>query len=211
MNRFSLLSLTQQVLTAKQPPYALFRENDVNGRSTDYLPGKSIPSADGFSVESLTDEQLADVVRTNALGIPMTMPLRFQLDEQGAQEWLFPSEPMVSVSGGNVLVRRNVSKGSVRGSIKERWATDDYSVRIEGTFITRDGSYPTTEVAQLRAFCEAGYVRCLSPLLEIFGITRLAIQSWDMPFTSGSANQNFSITAYSDDIYQLLLTADDIK
>lgn len=211
MNRFSLLSLTQQVLTAKQPPYALFRENDVNGRSTGYLPGKSIPSADGFSVESLTDKQLADVVRTNALGIPMTMPLRFQLDEQGAQEWLFPSEPMVSVSGGNVLVRRNVSKGSVRGSIKERWATDDYSVRIEGTFITRDGSYPTTEVAQLRAFCEAGYVRCLSPLLEIFGITRLAIQSWDMPFTSGSANQNFSITAYSDDIYQLLLTADDIK
>ena len=32
-----------------------------------------------------------------------------------------------------------------------------------------------------------------------------------MPFTSGSANQNFSITAYSDDIYKLILSAEDIK
>ena len=170
-----------------------------------------MPTPDGFSPDNVAAEELADITHTNALGIPMVQPLRFQLDEQGAQEWLFPNEPMVSVSGGQALVRRNVSKGRVRGTIKERWAQNDYTVSINGFLSTADGSYPSDDVARLRAFCEAGYVRCLSPLLEVFGISRLVIESWDMPFTSGSANQNFSITAYSDDIYKLILSAEDIK
>ncbi len=172
---------------------------------------RPMPTPDGFSPDSVTPEPLADITHTNALGIPMVQPLRFQLDEQGAQEWLFPNEPMVSVSGGQAIVKRNVSKGSVRGTIKERWAQNDYSVSIEGFLSSPDGSYPADDVARLRAFCEAGYVRCLSPLLEVFGISRLVIESWDMPFTSGSANQNFSISAVSDDIYKLILTAEDIK
>ncbi len=166
---------------------------------------------DGFSPDSVTPEPLADITHTNALGIPMVQPLRFQLDEQGAQEWLFPNEPMVSVSGGQALVKRNVSKGTVRGTIKERWAQNDYTVSIEGLLSSNDGSYPSADVARLRAFCEAGYVKCLSPLLEVFGISHLVIESWNMPFTAGSANQNFTITAYSDDIYKLVLTAEDIK
>lgn len=170
-----------------------------------------MPEPDGFSVDNHAADTLADVTHTNALGIPMVQPLRFCLDEQGAEEWLFPNEPMVSVSGGQAIVKRNVSKGSVRGTIKERWAQNDYSVTIEGLLSTDDGSYPSADVARLRTFCEAGYVRCLSPLLETFGITRLVIESWDIPFTAGSANQNFSISAVSDDIYKLILTAEDIK
>ena len=170
-----------------------------------------MPTRDGFAVEDVNTEELTDVTHANALGIPMVQPLRFQLDEQGAEEWLFPNEPMVSVSGGHTLIRRNVSKGTVRGSIKERWMQDDYTVTIEGILSTQDGSYPTADVAKLRSFCEAGYVRCLSPLLETFGISHLAIESWDIPFTSGAANQNFSIKAYSDDIYKLLLTQQDLK
>ncbi len=176
------------------------------------LPGaRPMPEPDGFSVENRNSATVADITHTNALGIPMVQPLRFCLDEQGAEEWLFPNEPMVSVSGGQAIVKRNVSKGSVRGTVKERWAQNDYSVSIEGVLSSTDGSYPSDDVARLRTFCEAGYVRCLSPLLEIFGITRLVIESWDMPFTSGSANQNFSISAVSDDIYKLILTAEDIK
>lgn len=154
---------------------------------------------------------LSDVIGTNIFGVPMVMPLRFQLEESGAKEWLFPVEPMISLNGQNILVRRHVSKGTIKGSIKERWTQDDYTVRIEGILMSRDGKYPDEDVATLKNFCEAGHVKALCPLLEIFGISQLAIESWDIPFTTGLTNQNYTITAYSDDIYKLLLSRDDLN
>lgn len=164
-----------------------------------------------FDVESMSDQELEDVIRTNARGVPMTAPLRFQLEESGAQEWLFPYEPMISINGQNILIRRHVNKGKIKGSIKERWTQDDYTVTIEGILMSEDGRYPTDDVEKLRSFCEAGQVKALSPLLEVFGIHKLAIESWDIPFTSGVTNQNYSITCYSDDIYKLLLSRDDLN
>jgi hypothetical protein len=196
----------------KVPPYWLFRENNFHGVNLGYMSAaKTIPDSSGFDVETMSDAELEDVVRTNATGVPMVLPLRFQLEESGAQEWLFPMEPMISVNGQNILVRRNVSKGKIRGSIKERWTQDDYSVRIEGILMGLDGKYPEADVAKLRSFCEAGHVKALNPLLEIFGISQLAIESWDIPFTSGTINQNYTIQAYSDDIYKLLLSRDDLN
>lgn len=196
----------------KVPPYRLFRENSIHGISMGYLPsGKTIPDSSAFNVENLSDAELEEIVRTNALGVPMVMPLRFQLESSGAREWLFPVEPMISLNGQNILVRRHVSKGTIKGSIKERWTQDDYTVRIEGILISRDGEYPEEDVTMLKNFCEAGQVKALCPLLEIFGISHLAIESWDIPFTTGVTNQNYSITAYSDDIYKLLLSRDDLN
>ena len=162
-------------------------------------------------VEDLSDAELEEVVRTNALGFPMVMPLRFQLEESGAKDWLFPIEPMISINGQNILIRRHVNKGTIKGSIKERWTQDDYTVRIEGVLMSREGKYPEEDVAQLRKFCEAGHVKALCPLLEAFGISQLAIESWDIPFTVGVTNQNYTIQAYSDDIYKLLLSRDDLN
>ena len=212
-NRFILQNLALRAMgLTKVPPYWLFRENNFHGVNLGYMSAaKTIPDSSGFDVETMSDAELEDVVRTNATGVPMVLPLRFQLEESGAQEWLFPMEPMISVNGQNILVRRNVSKGKIRGSIKERWTQDDYSVRIEGILMGMDGKYPEADVAKLRSFCEAGHVKALNPLLEIFGISQLAIESWDMPFTSGTINQNYTIQAYSDDIYKLLLSRDDLN
>lgn len=196
----------------KVPPYWLFRENNFYGISMGYLPsGKTMPDSSDFNVEDMSDAELEEVVRTNAIGVPMVMPLRFQLEESGAEEWLFPIEPMISLNGQNILVRRHVSKGTIKGSIKERWTQDDYTVRIEGILMSRDGKYPEEDVTTLKNFCEAGHVKALCPLLEIFGISQLAIESWDIPFTTGVTNQNYTITAYSDDIYKLLLSRDDLN
>ena len=196
----------------KMPPYWLFRENNVLGKNLGYLSAaKTIPDSSEFNVETMTDEELEDVVRTNARGIPMVLPLRFQLEESGSKEWLFPLEPMISLNGQNILTRRHVSKGTIKGSIKERWTQDDYTVRIEGLLMGEDGKYPEEDVSRLKAFCEAGHVKALNPLLEIFGISQLAIESWDIPFTSGTTNQNYTIQAYSDDIYKLLLSRDDLN
>lgn len=195
----------------KVPPYWLFRENNFHGINTGYIGGKTLSDGSDFNVETMSDAELEDVVRTNARGVPMVMPLRFQLEEAGAEDWQFPVEPMVSVNGQNILVRRHVSKGSVKGSIKERWTQDDYTVRIEGILMSEDGKYPSADVTRLKNFCEAGHVKVLCPLLEIFGISHLAIENWDIPFTSGVTNQNYTITAYSDDIYKLLLSRDDLN
>lgn len=212
-NRFILQNLALRAMgLTKVPPYWLFRENNFHGVNLGYMSAaKTIPDSSGFDVETMSDAELEDVVRTNATGVPMILPLRFQLEESGAHEWLFPMEPMISVNGQNILVRRNVSKGKIRGSIKERWTQDDYSVRIEGILMGMDGKYPEADVAKLRSFCEAGHVEALNPLLEIFGISQLAIESWDIPFTSGTINQNYTIQAYSDDIYKLLLSRDDLN
>ena len=212
-SRFLLQNIALRAMgLTKVPPYGLFRENNFHGINTGYLPsGKTMPDSDEFNVEDMSDAELEEVVRTNALGVPMVMPLRFQLEESGAKEWLFPIEPMISLNGQNILVRRHVSKGTIKGSIKERWTQDDYTVRIEGILMSRDGKYPDEDVATLKNFCEAGHVKALCPLLEIFGINQLAIESWDIPFTTGLTNQNYTITAYSDDIYKLLLSRDDLN
>lgn len=212
-NRFILQNMALRALgLTKMPPYWLFRENNVLGKNLGYLSAaKTIPDSSEFNVETMTDEELEDVVRTNARGIPMVLPLRFQLEESGSEEWLFPLEPMISLNGQNILTRRHVSKGTIKGSIKERWTQDDYIVRIEGLLMGEDGKYPEEDVSRLKAFCEAGHVKALNPLLEIFGISQLAIESWDIPFTSGTTNQNYTIQAYSDDIYKLLLSRDDLN
>ena len=212
-NRFILQNMALRALgLTKMPPYWLFRENNVLGKNLGYLSAaKTIPDSSEFNVETMTDEELEDVVRTNARGIPMVLPLRFQLEESGSKEWLFPLEPMISLNGQNILTRRHVSKGTIKGSIKERWTQDDYTVRIEGLLMGEDGKYPEEDVSRLKAFCDAGHVKALNPLLEIFGISQLAIESWDIPFTSGTTNQNYTIQAYSDDIYKLLLSRDDLN
>ncbi len=210
--RFTLQNIALRAMgLTKIPPYALFRENNFHGVNMGYIRGKEIPDGSDYDVEVLSDAELEEVVRTNALGIPMVMPLRFQLEESGAKDWLFPVEPMISINGQNILVRRHVNKGAIKGSIKERWTQDDYTVRIEGVLMSREGRYPEDDVVQLRKFCEAGHVKALCPLLEVFGISQLAIESWDIPFTVGVTNQNYSIQAYSDDIYKLLLSRDDLN
>lgn len=198
------------VNTIKIPPYGLFRENNFHGLSTGYLPqGKTRPDSSEFNLETVTPDAVPDTIHTNALGVPMVMPLT--LIDNALGEWLLPMEPMVSVNGQHIMVRRQVSKGTVRGSIKERWTQDDYTIHIEGILMSRDGSYPKDDVKKLRQYCEAGKLEALCPLLEVFGIRYIAVSTWDMPFTSGTANQNYTIEAYSDDIHKLLLSRDDMR
>ena len=193
--RFLLENMALRVTGGKVPPYWLMGKTVL----------REVDNNDFSGLRGMTDEELEDIVRTNALGIPMVMPLSLRLDVEGAEEWLLPEEPMISITGQNIITRRHVSKGRLRGSIKERWTQDDYTVKIEGLLLGRDGRYPKKDVEQLRRYCEAGKVKVLCPLLEIFGITQIAIESWDIPFTSGTTNQNYEITAYSDDIYKLLI------
>lgn len=194
--RLALENAAFRVLGGKVPPYWLFRDRLTNQVSSD----------DYSAVKNASDQELQDLVMSNANGVPMRSPLRMKLEEKDAEEWLVPLEPMLTVHGQNIIISRQVNKGKVRGSIKERWSQDDYSINIEGILIGDDGQYPSYDVHKLRSFCEAGKVSVINPLLEIFNISHIVIESWNIPFTAGSANQNYTINAKSDEIYKLLLS-----
>ena len=182
----------------KTPPYLGFLNEVV--RRTD---------SDGYDLSMLTEQQLVEAT-ANANGVPMRCPLWMRLE--GEEWWLLPYEPIVTVNGKNVIVKKQVVKGGVRGSIKERWSQDDYQISISGILINPEGTgYPDKDVKQLRRLCEAAKVQVMSPLLEIFSIDQIVIESFDFPFTSGPNNQAYTIGACSDEIYKLLLREDSLK
>ena len=196
IERFILENLVARTLSAmKVPPYHDFRTAGIREVS-------------GYDLSTYSDSQLMNIAATNAIGVPMQFPL--YLSKEGEEEWLLPYEPLVKVSGKNVLVRKQVAKGKVRGTIKERWSQDDYTVNISGIFIG-NGAYPYDDVSRLRNLCEEAKLIVRSPILEVFSINRIVVESYDIPFTAGIENQAYEINAYSDDIYKLLLKKDDLK
>lgn len=183
----------------KNPPYWLFNQPAAAGIT---------PEMESIAPE-LTDEQLFDIIVTNMKGVPMVFPL--YLAVEGGPWWLLPYEPQVTIQGTNVLVKKQVAKGAVRGTIKERWAQGDYSLSISGILMGEGGQYPSEDVKHLRSFCEAGKILVKSPQMEMFSITQIVVEDWSIPFTAGQANQAYTINAVSDDIYKLLIRREDLK
>lgn len=151
-------------------------------------------------------------VESTQFGTPQVMWLKWKLSSQTKNDWwLLPIEPLITVNGKNVLVKRNVAKSSLRGTIKERWMQDDYSISIQGLFTRKDSyEYPSSDLKKLRDLCEAKEpIDVLCPLFEELGITRIVIESYDIPFTKGEENQNWQVNALSDDDWQLLINIDN--
>jgi hypothetical protein len=124
---------------------------------------------------------------------------------KGLKDFTFPINPVIALGFKNVITRRTISKGTKRGSVKERWTEDDVDITISGVFISSDGSYPK-EVDQLRSFFKQhNAIDVVCTLLNERDITQISIESYDLPFTKGGDTQAFEIKAYSDDVYQLLI------
>lgn len=137
------------------------------------------------------------------LVVTRQFPLTFNV--VGFTPFTFQIDPFISLSFRNVITRRAVAKGKKRGTIKERFTTDDVEITISGIFISNDDTYPE-EVDRLREYCELPLsIPVVCALLNDRGIDSIAIESFDLPATSGVNNQAFQIKAYSDDIYNLLI------
>jgi hypothetical protein len=166
---------------------------------------------DTTTVEGFNDFELEETIKRNALGVRMVLPLILQLNEPDAEEWTLPYEPMISITGNSIITRRQVAKAQTMGSIKERWVQDDYSITIEGILMSNNKKYPLDDVKKLTEYCQASSIKVYNPLLEVFGIHRIVIESWEIPFTQGAINQTYQLKCYSDTTYQLLLSQDDLK
>lgn len=207
----------------------------VGGHVLPPIPGgfgdvkDTVPKADHYEPEELNtrsiinnasygelakiEQEQLDTVKYTLFNTPMCFPLSVKRSSQKNSEWwLLPVEPIISIHSSNDVIRRKVAKVSAglnrrRGTIKERWAQDDYSISIEG-ILTRwdEWKYPTQDVQRLRQIMEAREpidVQCA--LFEIVGVGRIVIDSFKLPFTKGEENQAYSIEAFSDDDWDLLI------
>ncbi len=205
-NEFSFIDELRKVSGLdKMPPYWQLTNTATGAR----WPLTLASTAEGAL--TMGKRLLDDLLLSNANGIAMTMPLRLKIDEEGAEEWLLPYEPTLTVRCEHILKHRYVNKGKVRGSIKERWTQNNYEITIEGMLTGEDGEYPTEDVETLRRHCESAKLSVLHPLLEVLDISHLVVERWTLPHTEGKAHQSYRIEACSDDIYKLLLSREDLN
>lgn len=124
---------------------------------------------------------------------------------RGLDSFTFPIDPFVSVSFRNIIVKRHVAKGRIRGTIKERWTQDDAEITISGLFIGNNDTIHES-LALLHRYCShAAPIEVHCPLLNDLEIFDIVIENYDLPHTKGEGNQAFTIKAFSDDVYDLLI------
>lgn len=116
-----------------------------------------------------------------------------------------PTDPMVGVSGGNTIVKREVADGSIRGTVKEMWRRNDWDIAISGILMSDENGTVEEYASRLVELCEAR--ECLiidcEYLNDVFGVTKIAVSQVVFNPTPGTDNQEFVIKAVSDDNYNL--------
>lgn len=176
----------------------------------------------GFHNESIIRDDLWAANKSDLSKMFFPLALRKESD---SLFWALPFEPFVTISGKNVVIKRNVSKAapakeekkSIGGTIKERWSQDDYTVTITGVLIGAyetggvDRCYPKEDVRKLHDYLttpERIDVMC-TPLQEL-GIHYLVVESFSFPYTKGESVQGYEIQCVSDGGYELLEETTDV-
>lgn len=140
-------------------------------------------------------------------------PLSFSFTEKG-QQWLFPFEPMINVSSGNSIIKRNVAKQrpEMVGTIKSKWNRRDFDVQITGVLIgdklqgAIEDCYPEQDMIALFDFVKHNKeIYVFSYPLALYGITKIVIDDYSFPFTKGENVQAYDLKATSDFAYNLLV------
>lgn len=125
---------------------------------------------------------------------------------EGGEEYRFRIDPILSVSGKNIIARRYVAKGSLQGTVKESWSQDDMEITIAGVLMGDDGADLNEQVQELQTLLASGESLAVENdlLNDGYGITRLVVESFQFPHTKGLENQAYSIKCYSDSSINIL-------
>ena len=136
------------------------------------------------------------------LGTPIFMPVKLG-------DYQLPFEPLVEINGGKSIVRTPLA--GFNGTVKENMGLDDYAITIRGIVLNEDSDdYPEAEVLRLRRlFEQTESLDIVCPLLSLFNINRIAIESLRLPAEEGVLHyQPYEFTGYSDFDVELLLRDD---
>lgn len=144
-------------------------------------------------------------------------PLSLSIDG-GESFFRLPYEPLISISGKNVITKRRVAKwnadntNQLTGTIKERWSQDDYEITITGVLMgsllrgNMEDCYPKADFEKLKnVLTHSKQIKVNCPPLELLGINSIAIDDFSFPFTKGENVQAYEIKACSDFSYNLLM------
>ena len=204
----------EELATGKLNLRTPIRSNDKLAEANFDLTGNIRQAQQSDTTQYVGDLVGTDKTEWTAFGTPMVQPIGIKNLNDDGDYWVFPIEPLISVEGNNVLTRRRVAKRNIsglpiRGTIKERWMEDDFTINISGVFINpyeMDISFTTADIQTLYRYCTSGQALAVwcPGLLDTFGITTMVIESFDFPHTKGIENQSYSIKAYSDDQWQFL-------
>ena len=128
------------------------------------------------------------------------------LRRENGQTYNFPLDPIIAVSGKNIVTRRYIAKGAMRGTVKEFFSLDDYEITITGLLMADSAHDLNTILRDLSDLCQANESLLVENdwLVQSFGITRLVIESYAFPNTKGLTNQAYSLKCFSDDSVTLL-------
>lgn len=147
-------------------------------------------------------------------------PIKLSVDD-GFTWFLLPYEPMISISGGNEIVKRNVAKWhpdysrDFFGTIKERWSQNDYEISITGFLMgamlkgSVEDCFPRADFLKLQELLTGAKVKVQCEPLQLLGINYLAIENFSFPFTKGENVQAYDIKCSSDTSYYLLIEEQD--
>lgn len=144
-------------------------------------------------------------------------PLSMSIDG-GETYFRLPYEPLISITGKNIIAKRRVAKWytdsskKLTGTIKERWSQDDYEITITGVLMGSllrgnvEDCYPITDFSKLKnVLTHAKQIKILCAPLELLGINDIVIDDFSFPFTKGENVQAYEIKACSDYSYNLLM------
>lgn len=144
-------------------------------------------------------------------------PLSMSIDE-GKSWFRLPYEPLVSISGKNVIAKRRVAKWNseatkqLTGTIKERWSQDDYEITITGVLMgsllkgTVEDCFPRADFEKLKKVLEhSKQIKVTCAPFELLGINSIVIDDFSFPFTKGENVQAYEIKCCSDFSYNLLM------
>jgi hypothetical protein len=205
--RTNLAKQWQGALGLSLAPMPLLKKPHVDGSWQD----EEVSSQPVAVSEALAGDRTDEAAKSRYKNAVSKLPASFfsvktTLAAAGGRAFEMPVDPLISVSGKNIIIRRYVAKSRMHGSVKERWSRDDCEITIAGSFQDDDSGAAEDHVRSLLEICEhAGSIEITcEPLNRQFGITRIVIESYDFPFTRGEENQQFTIKAYSDDNYILL-------
>lgn len=144
-------------------------------------------------------------------------PLSMSIDE-GKSWFRLPYEPIISITGKNVIAKRRVAKWNsettkqMTGTIKERWSQDDYEITITGVLMgsimrgTVEDCFPKEDFLKLKKILtNAKHIKVACPPFELLDIHNIVVDDFSFPFTKGENVQAYEIKCSSDSSYNLLL------
>lgn len=171
---FDLHSLYRTVFGYKALP---FPAGDIN-------VGNYLPS---FPIDTIN--AIANQFKKTATGTYIIVPLRMSAVNDVVMHE-FPIEVMVKIQAKQRMIKRYTHHLSNKGSIKEQWGLDDYSIDIRGMLFSKEDELGMSDlvkenIKKLDEFLEEGLIKIDCPLLELFDIQYMAIESMNFPFDRG--------------------------